>query len=506
MAEPEPITIVIAGGGTAGWMTAAAMAQFLESGFRIRLVESDAIGTVGVGEATIPQIRLFNEGLGLDEDAFLRATQGTFKLGIEFVGWTRPGDRYMHAFGDVGRDAGLIAFQHYWLRAQALGIAKPLAAYSLNEMAARAGRMHRGAPLTARSIPAMPYAFHFDAGLYATYLRRFAERRGVQRSEGRIVGVDRHGESGDLCALLLDGGERIAGDLFVDCTGFAAQLIGGALDVGFEDWSHWLPCDRAVAVPSQSDGALEPYTRATARAAGWQWRIPLQHRTGNGHVFCSAFLDEDEATATLLAGLDGATLADPRTLRFTTGRRRRAFAHNVVAIGLASGFLEPLESTSIHLVQSAIARLLKLLPGRRVRAPERDEYNRQTDFEIERVRDFLILHYRLNARDEPFWRAVRDTPPPDTLAAKIALFAAAGQIVREHEELFTEVGWLQVMAGQGLAPDGHHPLADQVPTADLAEYLATIEALYTREVAHMPTHRETIASRCAAAMPAGAGA
>ena len=352
----------------------------------------------------------------------------------------------------------------------------------------------------------MPYAFHFDAGLYAAYLRRFAERRGVARTEGRIEGVERDGETGDVRALVLAGGERVEGDLFVDCTGFAALLIGNSLGVGFEDWSRWLPCDRAVTVATRADAAPVPYTRATAKTAGWQWRIPLQHRTGNGHVFCSAFTSEDEATAALMRGVEGETLAAPRAIGFTTGRRRRAWAHNVVAIGLSAGFLEPLESTSIHLVQSAIARLLKLLPGRTVRGPERDEYNRQTDFEIERVRDFVLLHYRLNDRAEPFWRAVRDTAPPDTLTAKIALYRACGQIVREREELFTEVGWLQVMAGQGLVPAGHHPIADQVPAAELEEYMTTIEALYAREVARMPTHADTIARHCAAPAPAGMAA
>jgi tryptophan halogenase len=502
MAQADPLTLVIAGGGTSGWMVAAALGQFLEGNFRVRLVESEAIGTVGVGEATIPQIRLFNEGLGLDEDAFLRATQGTIKLGIEFVDWLRPGERYMHAFGAIGRAAGLLAFQHYWLRGRADGFAKPLAAYSLNEMAARAGKMHRGDPLTGKTLPSLPYAFHFDAALYAAYLRRFAERRGVRRTEGRITSVEQHGESGDVTAIVLDSGERIQGDLFIDCSGFAALLIENALGAGWEDWSRWLPCDRAVAAPSRSSGALEPYTRATAQATGWQWRIPLQHRTGNGHVFCSSFATDDEAITTLLRGLDGEPLADPRILRFAAGKRRHAWSHNVVSIGLASGFLEPLESTSIHLVQSAIARLLKLLPGRPIRAPDRDEYNRQTDFEMERIRDFLILHYRLSERQEPFWRALRDVALPEALQAKIDLFAATGHIVREHEELFTEEGWLQVMVGQGLQPEGYHPLAAQLAETDLREYLSTIEALYAREVLHMPTHRDMIARNCAAPVPA----
>ena len=496
--DQAPTTIVIAGGGTAGWMAAAALGQFLETGYRIRLVESDEIGTVGVGEATIPQIRLFNAGLGLDEDAFLRATGGTFKLAIEFDGWRREGESYLHAFGDVGRDVGLIAFQHYWLRARALGIAEPLGAYTLNDLAARAGRMHRGEPVTAPAIPPLPYAFHFDAVAYARYLRRFAELRGVERTKARIVGVERDGETGDVAALRLDSGERIAGDVFLDCTGFRALLIGDTLEVGFESWRHWLPCDRAWAVPTENVGPPPPYTRAIARAAGWQWRIPLQHRTGNGLVYASDHWSDEDAHAALLANLEGRPLADPRPLRFTAGRRREAWSGNVIALGLASGFLEPLESTSIHLIQAGIARLLKLLPGRRVDPAERREYNRQTDFEIERIRDFLILHYHANERDEPFWRERRAMALPDTLADKLELWRGKGQIVREHEELFTEVGWLQVLAGQGVATRGWHPLADAIAEPDLREFLQTIEALYRREVSRWPTHGEFIARRCAA--------
>jgi tryptophan halogenase len=498
LSDQPPITIVIAGGGTAGWMTAAALGRFLETGFRIRLVESEEIGTVGVGEATIPQIRLYNEALGLDEDAFVRATQATFKLGVELDGWLRPDHRYMHAFGAIGRDVGLIPFQHYWLRARKLGLARTLDAYSLNETAARAGRMHRDGPITARSIPPMPYAFHFDAGLYAAYLRRFAELRGIERVEGRIVDVERHGESGDIAALELASGERIEGDLFIDCSGFRGLLIEQTLGAGYEDWTRWLPCDRALAVASARQPDPTPYTRAIARPAGWQWRIPLQHRTGNGLVYCSAALSDDEASALLLANLDGPAEGDPRPIRFVTGRRRRAWSHNVVAIGLASGFLEPIESTSIHLIQSAISRLLKLLPGRTIDEAQRAEYNRQTDFEIERVRDFLILHYWANRRDEPFWRQCRAMVLPDTLRAKIELYEASGVIVREHEELFTEAGWLQVLAGQGIEARGHHPIANQIAEGDLAEFIETIELLYRREAAAMPGHAAFIARHCAA--------
>ncbi|HVI97923.1 MAG TPA: tryptophan halogenase family protein [Sphingomonas sp.] len=490
-------TIVIAGGGTAGWMTAAALGRFLERGYRIRLIESDAIGTVGVGEATIPQLRLYLEALGLDEDAFVRTTQGTFKLGIELENWLEDGHRYMHAFGDVGRDVGLIAFQHYWLRARKLGVAAELDRYALNELAARAGKMHRGGPITAPTIPAMPYAFHFDASLFATYLRRFAELRGVERTEGRIAEVLR-ADNGDVAALRMESGEVIDGDLFVDCTGFRALLIGATLGVGYEDWTHWLPCDRAIAVASAPLTEPPLFTRATARKAGWQWRIPLQHRTGNGLVYCSNAISDDEATALLLGSLEGEAAGDPRPLRFTSGRRREAWRGNVVAIGLSSGFLEPLESTSIHLIQSAISRLLKLLPGQAGGNADRREYNRQTDFEIERIRDFIILHYHANRRPEPFWQACRTMTLPETLADKIALFEANGQIVREREELFTEAGWLQLFIGQGVSPESYHPLADQIAERDLAEFMETIPLLYQREVARMPSHADFIAQHCAA--------
>lgn len=492
-----PIRIVIAGGGSAGWMCAAALGHFLGDGFTVTLVESDEIGIVGVGEATIPQIRLFNQALGIDEDDFIRATGATFKLAIEFVGWGGPGERYMHAFGDVGRDSGLTPFHHLWLRGTQAGVAGPLSAYSLNNQAALAGRMQRGSARTARVLPDMPYAFHFDASLYAAYLRRFAEARGVTRVEGRIVEVERDGTSGDVTALKLDQDRRIEGDLFLDCTGFRALLIEGALTAGYEDWTRWLPCDRAIAVPTARAADFTPYTRASAHDAGWQWRIPLQHRTGNGIVYSSAHLDDGAAREHLLSHLDAEPLAEPRQLRFTTGRRRELWKANVIAIGLASGFLEPLESTSIHMIQSAIERVLKLLPGRTIAPALRDEYNRQAVFEYERIRDFILLHYVANRREEPFWRARRETDLPDTLRAKLDLWKAAAQITREREELFTEVGWLQVLIGQGMMPDAHHPIADAVPAAQMAEFLDILPKLNAREVAQMPGHAEFIARHCA---------
>ncbi len=495
MQSEQPIRIVIAGGGTAGWMAAAAFARFLGPRFRIALVESEEIGTVGVGEATIPQIRLFNAGLGIDEDAFMAATQASFKLGIEFVGWTKGG-RYMHAFGDVGRANGLLAFQHSWLRGMAEGVARPLGAYSLNNVAALANRVQRGPARTAKLLPEMPYAFHFDAGLYARFLRGLAESGGVERVEGRIVAVARDGESGNVTALTLEGEREVAGDLFLDCTGFRALLIGETLGVGFEAWSDLLPCDRAMAVPSARARDFTPYTRATAHGAGWQWRIPLQHRTGNGLVYASAHLSDDEAAARLLAGLDEPALADPRPLRFAAGKRRGFWKHNVIALGLASGFLEPLESTSIHMIQSAIERILGLLPGCHASQAQRDEYDRQAHLEYDRVRDFLVLHYWANDRGEPFWAERRAAALPAGLCHKIALWRDAGRIVRGEADLFSEVAWLQVLAGQGIAAARYHPLADAPPREHIAEYLGLIELLNAREAGQMADHAAYVAQHC----------
>ncbi|MFN3945960.1 MAG: tryptophan halogenase family protein [Allosphingosinicella sp.] len=487
--------IVIVGGGTAGWMTAAAFARFLESGYRIRLVESDEIGIVGVGEATIPAIRLFNQALGLDEDAFVRATQGSFKLGIEFVDWLRPGHRYIHAFGPVGRDLGLLPFHQYWLRARALGIARPFGDYSFNHVAAAANRFAR----TARApLQPPPYAFHFDAALYARHLRGYAEARGVERIEGRIRDVRLDGESGHVAAVLLESGAEVGGELFIDCSGFRGLLIEQALGTGYQDWTRWLPCDRALAVPCEAAGPLTPYTRSTARTAGWQWRIPLQHRTGNGYVYCSRHVSDDEAAATLLAHLDGKPLADPRPLRFVTGRRNAFWNRNVVAVGLASGFMEPLESTSIHLIQSAVMRLLAFLPGDGYGPRQIAEYNRQTIVEYERIRDFIILHYHANARDLPFWRECREMEIPDTLRHKMDLFRERGQVFRQDDELFTETGWQQVLIGQDVTPESWHPLAGQLSEAELAGFMRMVEDLMARAAAELPRHEEFIARHCRA--------
>lgn len=492
MAEARISQIVIAGGGTAGWMAAAALSRFLERGYQITLVESDAIGTVGVGEATIPQIHRFNDALGLDEREFLRLTKGTIKLGIEFDGWRRPGQSYMHAFGTVGRALGLVPFHHYWLRAHASGDAAQYGAYSVNEVAARSGRFAKPDG-RASAIPDLAYAYHFDAGLYAAMLRRYAEARGVVRVEGEIGGADKDPLSGDLTALALKDGGRVTGDLFIDCTGFRGLLIGEAMGSAYRDWSNFLPCDRALAVPCQRRDELTPYTQSIARSSGWQWRIPLQHRTGNGLVYCSSFLSDDEAAASLLDNLGGAPLDDPRPLRFTTGRRDRFWVGNCVALGLAAGFMEPLESTSIHLIQAGIARLVDYFPRKTIEAADREQFNRLSRFEWERIRDFLVLHYNANERrGEPFWDACRAMAIPDSLSERLELFRAGGRIHREHEELFTEQGWTQVMIGQGIVPRNWHPLADLPADDALAGFLATLREGCRRKSETLAMHGEFI--------------
>jgi len=493
MSQSSPLDIVIAGGGTAGWVAAATFARFLGNRATITLVESDEIGTVGVGEATIPQIHNLIIGLGLDQAEFLRSTNGTFKLGIEFADWTGEGQSYIHSFGYTGRGVGLIPFRQLWLRGRALGVAKRFGDYSFNIAAARLGRMSNNA--ATDTIPELAYAYHFDASLFARMLRGYAEERGVRRVEGMIVDVERDGESGDITGLLLSGERRIAGNFFMDCTGFRSLLLGKTLDVGYLDWSKWLPCNSALAVPCESSDAFRPYTQAMSRPAGWQWRIPLQHRTGNGHVYCRDFISDDEAASILLANLDGKPLADPRPIRFTSGRRETFWSHNCVALGLAAGFMEPLESTSIHLVQSAVARLLNLLPGDLERtASARDYFNRLSEIEWARVRDFITLHYFANGRDGEFWDMCRNMELPDTLLEKITLFRDAGLVIREEEELFLDDSWGQVMIGQGILPDGWSPLADNVPGEDIGPFLDSLAKSYRVRADSLPGHRQFVAA------------
>ena len=488
--------LVIVGGGTAGWMAAAALAKILRNKVAIRLVESDEISSVGVGESTIPMIRLFNNVLGINEDDFMRETKATFKLGIEFQDWGRVGERYMHGFGKFGQDLWTVDFFQYWLKAHQAGTAPDLERYSINRMAANAGKFIRPSPEMANSpLADIVYAFHLDAGLYARYLRTYAESHGVVRSEGKIVQVRQRALDGFIESVALENGEVIAGDLFLDCSGFRGRLIEQSLNTGFEDWSHWLPCDRAWAVPCELAGELPPYTRASARPAGWQWRIGLQHRTGNGHVFCSRFMSDDEAAAILMNSLDGKPLADPKLLRFKAGKRNKVWNKNVVAVGLSSGFLEPLESTSIFLIQSTISRLVSFFPDAGFHQADIDEFNRQCDFEVERIRDFIILHYHATQRDDtPFWNHVRTMDIPATLRRKLDLYRGHGRVVRENEELFTPIGWQQVLHGQGVRAGGYNPLVDLLDEKELADFLGNIERVVGKCVNVMPSHNDFIAA------------
>jgi tryptophan 7-halogenase len=497
--------IVIVGGGTAGWMSAAALSKLLlrDEGlhrWEIELVESDEIGIIGVGEATIPAIKAFNTAVGISEDEFLRETQGTFKLGIEFVNWGGLGQRYFHGFAPIGQPLDGIPFHHHWLRLKRAGAATELDEYAINNMAPRRARFMRPrADMAGSPLAEIAHAFHFDAGRYARYLRRLGEQRGVKRTEGRIQSVQRDAESGLLAGLTLADGRTVRGDFFFDCSGLHALLIDKTLGVPFEDWTHWLPCDRAQAVPCASAATLLPHTRSTAHGAGWQWRIPLQHRIGNGHVYSSSFLSDDDAARTLLSHLDGQPLAEPRVIRFRTGRRATPWVGNCLAVGLSSGFLEPLESTSIHLVQSAITRFMDLFPHGRLDAVDIDEYNRQAAFEMQRIRDFIVLHYKLTARsDTEFWNYCRNMPVPDTLQAKMALFASNGRIYREGTELFTEASWLQVMLGQGLEPRGYHPLVEQRSLSQVGAWADNLRDVTRRCVDVMPMHADFIAANCAA--------
>ena len=503
MTESAVRKVLVVGGGTAGWMAAAVLARAFGQALKIELVESDAIGIVGVGEATIPQIRLINQFLGIDENAFVSATQGSFKLGIQFNGWHHPEGSYLHAFGDVGRGLGLVPFHQIWRRGRAEGLGADFWDYSLNTRVAMANRFARLERQQTEPLDAINYAFHFDASLYARYLRGLAEQMGVKRTEGRIEEVLLDGESGAIDRVRLDHGRELAADFFIDCSGFRGLLIEQALEAGYEDWTEHLPCDRAVAVPCAHGGPLRPYTQATARKAGWQWRIPLQHRVGNGLVYCSRFMDEDEATQTLLDHLEGELLAEPRPLRFVTGHRKRFWHRNCVALGLASGFMEPLESTSIHLIQSGISRLLNLFPSRGLDPALAAEYNRQTRQEFEFIRDFLVLHYHANGRHgEPFWDERREQPISERLRSRMSLFKRDGVVSRSADELFTEGSWLQVLLGQCGEPEQVHPLARAMPARQVSEVLQVLKTRVEQITATLPGHEQFLAQHCPA--PKGA--
>jgi tryptophan halogenase len=502
MAEQHLRDIVIIGGGTAGWMAAAALAKIIGPSVSIRLVESEAIGTVGVGEATVPHLKLFNQILEIDEIDFVKQTQGTFKLGIEFVDWGRRGDRYIHGFGGIGHDYGMLPFHQYWLKMFRAGKALDIGAYSLNTAAAPRGTfMASASDVPAHSpLANIAYAYHFDAGRYAQYLRRYAEARGVKRIEGRILGATLRSEDGFIAAVKLDSGMELSGDLYIDCSGFRGLLIEEALHTGYQDWTRWLPCDRALAVPCENVGPPTPFTRSTARGAGWQWRIPLQHRTGNGYVYSSAHISNDEAAATLMANLDGRALGEPRQLQFTTGMRNKFWNKNCIALGLASGFMEPLESTSIYLIQSGIARLISLMPERNFSPVLIERYNAQAAFEFERIRDFLILHYWATERkDTDFWRYCSGMDVPDTLCDTVRLFKDSGRFFRNAEEMFAITSWVQVMLGQHIMPEHYHPAVDLVPEQEIRGLIDGVGAVIASCVEAMPTHAQFIARYCAAA-------
>jgi len=489
--------VVIMGGGSAGWMTAAALSHNLQRDCAITLIESEEIGTIGVGEATIPPIQTFNQMLGLDENDFVRRTKGTFKLGIQFVDWGKLGHTYFHPFGSYGRPFDLVQLQHHWQRAYARGQARGLDDYCMAWAAARANRFDRPAADPRSVLSTFLYAYHFDAGLYARYLREFSEARGVRRVEGKVRRVGQNAGSGFIETITMESGVVVDGDLFIDCSGLRGLLIEGTLQTGYEDWTHWLPCNRALAVPCER-GELTPYTRSTARAAGWQWRIPLQHRTGNGHVYSSEFIGDDEAAAVLLANLDGKPLADPRPIRFTTGRRKLFWNKNVIAIGLSSGFLEPLESTSLHLIQAGISKLLAYFPDRDFDPLVSQEFNRVAINEVERIRDFIILHYCMTTRDDsPLWRYCAAMPIPETLRYKIDHFRHYGRILPGEMDIFGPASWLAVHIGQLNLPLRNDPLMDY-RDVDGAGYLERLRQTLQSAAAGMPAHQAYIDKHCKA--------
>lgn len=498
--------IVIVGGGTAGWMTAAALSRLSAAGsVNITLIESEAIGTVGVGEATIPHFVEFNKLLGLDEAELLRAVQGTFKLGIHFVNWGAQDATYFHPFGDYGYQFDGLSFHHIWHMMRRAGDPRPLHVFNPETMAAQSRKFARTGENHPEDLPPINYAYHLDAGRYARFLRKHAEARGIKRVEGRIADTSLDAETGFVTSVVLDDGRTIAGDLFVDCSGFRGLLIEQALETGYEDWTHWLPCDRAVAIPSSRNGPAAPYTRSTAWSAGWQWTVPLQQRNGNGHVYSSAHMDSEEALDILLANLDGEPLAEPNHLRFVTGRRKKFWNKNVVAVGLAAGFMEPLESTSIHLIATAVSKLVSILSLDGITPIQETTFNRLTAKEYVRIRDFLILHYKVTDRtDSAFWNYCRTMDIPDTLEEKLALYRHNGHVFREEDELFTETSWVAVMMGQGLIPEKCNPLAETFAGPGLQEEVGEIERSIAYLVQHLPTHDAFLQHYCPAKPPEAA--
>jgi len=490
--------VVIAGGGTAGWMMAALMGKLLGKRLDIRLVESEEIGTVGVGEATIPALLTFHNLLGINEAEFMAATNATFKLGINFEGWKAIGENYFHSFGSTGNDHWSAGFQHFWLKGRGLGLSKAYTDYNPETVAAFANRFAHV------QGGALNYAYHLDASRYAKYLRSMSEAHGVQRIEGKIARVLKHevdagaASAGDIAALQMEDGSRVEGDLFIDCTGFRSLLLGEALGVGYEDWSYWLPCDRAVAVQTASVREAWPYTRSIAHRFGWQWRIPLQHRVGNGLVYSSKELSDADAPEVLLQNVEGEAMTKPRLIRFVPGQRDKVWERNCVAVGLAGGFVEPLESTSIHLIQRHAIRLMQLFPSGGISQADVDEFNLQSKRDLEHIRDFIVLHYHVNARtDSALWQHVREMDLLPSLKHRIALFRETGRVFRPSDELFAENSWIQVMMGQGVTPQHYHPVADLMGRDELQKFLTDIEVRARRMVDSLPSHLGYVSQLCA---------
>ncbi len=492
--------VVIVGGGTAGWMSAAGMVSVLSKlNLSITLIESDAIGTVGVGEATLPHIRFFNQKLGIDENELMAATQATYKLGIEFKNWGNIGDSYIHPFGDFGVPINRVPFHHYITRAIKTGHDIDLDEYSLPVMAARGGKFTLPSQDMNSVMSTYGYAYQFDATLYARFLRKFSEGKGVTRQEGKVTSVTQNPENGFITSVTLESGQQIDGDIFIDCTGFRGLLIEQTLRTGFDDWSEYLPCNRAVTVGSEPIGSAGPYTRASAKAAGWQWRIPLQHRIGNGYVYASDYMSDDEAAASLLEDVDGPLRGEPRHLKFVSGMRKASWNKNCIAVGLSGGFLEPLESTGIYLIQEAITNFIELFPTRDCPDAERDEYNRIMDLSFERVRDFLILHYVATQRtDSPFWKYCKDMPIPDSLRHKMDLFKNSGRVVSYELGAFKFPSWLAVYYGQGIIPAHVDPVSAHMPLSALPGELSRLKSIIGVAVSKMPNHTDYIAAHCAA--------
>lgn len=487
----KKMKVVVAGGGTAGWLSAAALSQQLGELLDITIVESADIGTVGVGEATIPPMKTFHRLLRIDEKNFMKATHATFKLGIEFENWKTIGEKYFHSFGITGRETLITEFVHFWLRGRELGIAEGFGDYCLEYKAAVENRF------SVDCQKKINYAFHLDAGMYAVFLKDFSLKNGVRYIEGKINHVVQDPETGFIRALKLDSGEEICGDLFLDCTGFRGLLIEQTLHTGYEDWSHWLPCDRAVAVQTESTSEPYPYTRSIAHGTGWRWRIPLQHRVGNGLVFCSRYLSDDQAINQLLAAIEGRAITEPKVIGFKTGKRRKNWNKNCIAIGLASGFLEPLESTSIHLIMTALTRLLQLFSIGDFHPSIIEEYNRQAASEIERIRDFIILHYKITNRDDSaFWRYCRSMEIPEALAHRIKLFENTGKSYQVEGELFRQDSWMQVMLGQGLYPKSFHPIVKTMKTTELQKFLDDLKNNVNHLVDGLPKHHDFVREYC----------